>query len=389
MRFSERSKRMVASEIRELLKITGAPGMISFAGGYPDPKLLPREKFVEIAKDVILKSFEKSLQYGPTEGILPLRETILKMEKESGVKEIEVENIIVTTGSQQGLDLISKVFLNPREKVIVEAPSYLGAIQAFNLFEAKFISVPLDEKGIKTEILREKLKENKDAKFIYLVPTFHNPAGVTLTLERRKEILDLAEKYDIPVIEDDPYSKIRYEGQNLPSLLSLDRTKNVIKLGTFSKMISGGLRLGWVVAKREIIEKLVLAKQPSDLCSPPFTQYLANEFIIRGYMEEYLKVVRKEYKKKRDKMLSALEKYCQKVSWVKPEGGLFFWLKTNADTDELAKEALKRKVAFVPGSAFYPHREDKCHIRLNFSLPKLEEIEEGIKRIGKLLEAVA
>jgi 2-aminoadipate transaminase len=385
-KFSERAKKAKASEIRELLKVSGAEGWISFAGGYPDPKLIPKEKMAEIARDVILNLGKDALQYGPTEGILPLRETILEIEKENGVKGLEIDNIIITTGSQQGLDLLAKIFINRREKVIVEAPSYLGALQAFSFFEAKFVSVPLDEKGIKTEILREKLKENKDAKFIYLVPTFHNPAGVTLSLERRKEVIELAEEYQIPLIEDDPYSKIRFEGEDLPSLLSMDGAKNVIKLGTFSKIISGGFRLGWMVADKEVIRKAVLAKQSSDLCSPNLTQYLANEFIKRGLMKEYLEVVKREYKKKRDAMLSGLERYCsQKAEWTKPEGGLFVWVKTNADTDKLFEKAKEKKIAYVPGSAFYPYREDKNHMRLNFSLPSCQEIEEGTKRLGEIL----
>jgi 2-aminoadipate transaminase len=385
-KFSKRAKKAKASEIRELLKVSGTEGWISFAGGYPDPKLIPKERMAEIAEDVILNLGKDALQYGPTEGILPLRETILQMEKESGVNGLEIDNIIITTGSQQGLELLAKIFINPGEKVVVEAPSYLGAVQAFSFFEANFVSVPLDEKGIKTDILREKLKENKEAKFIYLVPTFHNPAGVTLSLERRKEVIELAEEYQIPVIEDDPYSKIRFEGEDLPSLLSMDGAKNVIKLGTFSKIISGGFRLGWMVADKEVIRKAVLAKQSSDLCSPNLTQYLANEFIRRGLMKEYLEVVKREYKKKRDVMLSGLERYCsQKAEWTKPEGGLFVWVKTNVDTDKLFEKAKEKKIAYVPGSAFYPYREDKNHMRLNFSLPSCQEIEEGTKRLGEIL----
>jgi len=386
-KFSERAENAKTSEIRELLKISGAPGWISLAGGYPDPALIPCEQLAEIAKEVVVNQGRKSLQYGATEGVLPLRETLLRIEAEGNANNLELDNVIVTTGSQQGLDLLAKIFLNPGDKIIVEAPSYLGALQAFSFYGAKFITVPLDENGIKTDLLRKKLKRNRKVKFIYLVPTFHNPAGGTLSLERRKETLELSQEFEIPVIEDDPYSKIRFEGNNLPSLLSIAGTEQVIKLGTFSKIISGGFRLGWMVGAKELIKKAVLAKQSSDLCSPALTQYLADEFIKKGLMEDYLKVVKREYRKRRDTMIQALEKHCSKrAKWTKPEGGLFVWVETpGIDTDKLFEKAKEKKVAYVPGSAFYPYREDRCHMRLNFSLPSCYEVEEGISRLGELL----
>jgi DNA-binding transcriptional MocR family regulator len=388
-KFSKRAQRAKASEIRELLKVTGTPGWISLAGGYPFAKLLSKEKFLVVAKEVILNKREKALQYGPTEGSLELRETILKMEKENGVKDISIENIIITTGSQQGLKLLAEAFIEEGgNKVIVEAPSYLGALQAFSLHEAEFVSVPLDEQGMKIGLLKEKLKrDGKDAKFIYTVPTFHNPATVCLSTKRREELIELAREFEIPIVEDDPYSKISFTQQNYPSLLSLGGTECVIKLGTFSKIISGGLRMGWMVASKEVIEKVVKIKQSADLCTPPLCQYLAAEFIRRGFMEEYIETAKKVYKEKRDVMLGSLKKYCQgKMEWTEPQGGLFVWGFTpKINTDELFMKAREKKVAFVPGSAFYPHREDHNHLRLNYSLPSKEEIEEGIRRLGELL----
>ncbi len=251
----------------------------------------------------------------------------------------------------------------------------------------------MDDDGIKTDILEQKLKalkkEGVNVKFIYLIPNFQNPSGVTLSLKRRKEVLDISHKYNVPIIEDDPYGEIRFEGKAYPSLVAMDKIGNVIALRTFSKILAPGLRLGWIIGDKEVIKKLVLAKQASDLCSPSATQYIADEFIREGHMRKYLELVRKTYKEKKDTMLKALEKYFPKeVSWTKPEGGMFVWVNTPEyiDTDKLFKEAIKEKVAYVIGSAFYPHGEDKHHIRLNFTLPSKEQIEEGIKRLGNILK---
>ena len=392
-KFSERSLTMKASAIRELLKLVDNPEIISLAGGMPDPTLFPKETIANISKEVFANHGGKALQYGATEGIPSLRETLVKEGIDEGIKNLKKENLIVTTASQQGLDLVAKIFINPGDTIIVEAPSYVGGLQAFNAFQANFVTVPLDNDGIRTNILEEKLKDLKNkginAKFIYLIPNFQNPAGVTLSLQRRKEVLSLSHKYNVPIIEDDPYGEIRFEGKYLPPLVTMDEIGNVIALRTFSKILAPGLRLGWIITKEEVIQKLVLAKQASDLCSPSATQYIADEFIRQGYMNDYLDLVRKTYKEKKDVMLSALEKYFPKeTSWTKPEGGMFVWVTVPEyiDTDELFNKAIKEKVAYVIGSAFYPHGGDKHHIRLNFTLPSKEQIDEGIKRLGKLLK---
>jgi len=392
-KFSARVSSLKASAIRELLSLVNDPEIISLAGGMPDPSLFPKEIIADISKEVFLNNASKALQYGATEGVPPLRESLLKMTREEAVKEVELENIIVTTASQQGLSLLAEIFINPGDSVIVEAPSYVGGLQAFHAFQANFTTIPLDDEGIKVDILEEKLKElkanNINVKFIYVIPNFQNPAGVTMSLERRKKLLEISHFYGIPIIEDDPYGDIRFKGEKIPSLLELDKIGIVIELRTFSKILAPGLRLGWIVADKEVTKKVSLAKQAADLCSPSSTQYIVDKFIRDGHLNNYLEIVRKNYKIKLDSMLGALEKYFpEETVWTKPQGGIFVWAEVPEyiDTDQLFREALQEKVAYVIGSAFYPYGEDKHHMRLNFSLNTPEKIEERIKRLGNLLK---
>jgi len=389
--YSERAKGMRASEIRELLKVAKQKGVISLAGGFPDPTLFPTEQIREVS-DYVLKNYGKeALQYGVTEGLKQLRELLVEKMRKEGVNA-SLDNLIITTASQQGLDLVAKVFINPGDTVIVESPSYLGALQAFNAFQAKFVDVRINKDGIDTSLLEESIKklrkEGIKPKFIYVVPNFHNPTGVTLSLERRKKIIEISERYQIPIIEDDPYGEVRFEGERVPSLISMD-ISHVIALRTFSKILSPGLRLGWIVGDPQAVRKIVIAKQAADLCSPSITQFIVYEFLKRGYLEPYLETVRREYKKKRDAMLQAMEKYFpSEVKWTNPEGGLFVWVTCPEyiNTEELFYEAIEEKVAFVIGAAFYAHRNIHNCMRLNFSLPSMEQIEEGIKRLGNLLK---
>lgn len=392
-KLSARSKTMKASAIRELLNLINNPEIISLAGGMPDPALFPKEIIGEIAKDIIINNGGKALQYGPTEGIKPLRETLVRLAHEEGIPSVEIDNLIITTASQQALDLTAKIFIDPGDTVIVEAPSYVGGLQAFQAFQANFVTVPMDEEGIRTDILEEKIlnlkTKNISPKYIYVIPNFQNPAGVTMTLARRNELLRISHTYKIPVVEDDPYGDIRFEGEKLPSLLQIDNIGNVIALRTFSKILAPGLRLGWIMADKELIKKIAIAKQAADLCSPSSTQYIADRFIRDGHLQAYLKLVRETYKVKKDAMLQALEKYFPKeCTWTKPQGGMFVWAETPEyiDTDALFPEAIQEKVAYVIGSAFYPYGEDKKHMRLNFTLSSPEQIEEGIKRLGNLLK---
>jgi 2-aminoadipate transaminase len=390
--YALRAKGMKASEIRELLKVAKQPGVISFAGGFPDPTIFPVNEINEVT-DFVLKNYgNDALQYGVTEGLKELRETLVFKMKKEGV-DIGIDNLIITTASQQGLDLIAKVFIDPGDMIIVESPSYLGALQAFNAFEAQYTDIRINKDGMDTDILEETLKDlifkqRIKPKFIYTVPNFHNPTGVTLSLERRKRLIEISEKYQIPIVEDDPYGEVRFEGEHLPPLISMNRT-HVITLRTFSKILSPGLRLGWIIGDPEVIRKIVIAKQAADLCSPSITQYIVNEFLKRGYLEPYLERVKVEYKKKRDIMIESMEKYFpEEVKFTRPEGGLFIWVTCpkSINTEELFFEAIEEKVAYVIGASFYAHRNIHNCMRINFSLPTYDQIEEGIKRLGNLLK---
>jgi len=392
--FSERALSFRPSEIRELLKLIDSPEIISLAGGMPDGRFFPIDRVIEASTFALREYGKKALQYGSTEGIKKLRVLLMdRMEKE-GVNNIDLDNVIVSTASQQGLSLVAQVFVNPGDTVIVEEPSYLGALQAFASMQAKFCTVPVDKDGMQMDILEDRLKELQTAhirpKFVYTVPNFHNPAGVTMTLERRKKLIELAHTYDLLIVEDDPYGEIRFEGEPIPSLLALGGKDRVIALRTFSKISFPGLRLGWIVAREDIMNKIIVGKQAADLCSPAMTQYIAYEFISRGWLDDYVNVVRREYPKKKNAMIAALEQYFPVgSSWTDPQGGLFVWVKVpeSIDTTAMFREAINAKVAYVVGIAFYPHRDDNCHMRLNFSAVDPEHITEGVHRLGDLLKS--
>ncbi|MEJ2627565.1 MAG: PLP-dependent aminotransferase family protein [bacterium] len=384
------------SVIRELLKLTQKPGIISFAGGLPSPATFPVKEIAKLSKEVILRDGEWALQYGPTEGDPRLKKEIVKIIKKDGAA-VDLENILITNASQQGLDIIGKVFLNRNDPIIVARPSYVGALGAFRSYGARFIGVELDDEGIQLDVLRSKLEEMKgraeSPKFIYVVPDFQNPAGVTLSLERRKELLKIAHEYQILIIEDTPYRQLRYVGENLPSLYQLDRGNGyVISLYTFSKILFPGLRLGWILASKPIIDKFVIVKQAMDLCTPSITQAIAYEYCHRGLLDSHIKDNIALYKKKRKVMLEALEKYLPKdeaITWTKPDGGLFLWvqLPEEIDVEAMFYKAVERKVAYVIGTAFYSDEGGKNAMRLNFSFPSEEEIITGVKRLAGVIES--
>jgi len=391
--FSERAQGFRPSEIRELLKLIDSPEIISLAGGMPDDRFFPIDRVIEASTFALREYGKKALQYGSTEGIKKLRVLLMDRMENEGVRSIDLDNVIISTASQQGLSLVAQIFVNPGDTVIVEEPSYLGAIQAFGSMQAKFCTVPLDKDGMQMDILEDRLKELQKAnirpKFVYTVPNFHNPAGVTMTLERRKKLIELAHQYDLLIIEDDPYGEIRFEGEPIPSLLALDGKDRVVALRTFSKISFPGLRLGWIVAREDIMNKIIVGKQAADLCSPAMTQYIAYEFVSRGWLDDYVAVVRREYPKKKNAMIAALEQYFPAgSSWTDPQGGLFVWVKAPdcIDTGAMFREAINAKVAYVVGIAFYPHRDDNCHMRLNFSAVDPERITEGVHRLGDLLK---
>ena len=395
-RYAQRTKAVPSSAIRELLKITQDPKIISFAGGLPAPDVFPVERFREACCKVLDTQARLALQYGATEGYEPLREMIARHTSRYGVKAMP-EHVMITSGSQQALDLIGKLLINSGDRVLVEAPTYLGALQAFNVYGAEYVCVPNDDDGLRTDLLEEPLRSGP--KFMYVLPNFQNPGGTTLSEGRRHELVLLAERYGIPIIEDDPYGQLRYEGEHLTPLVVLDRENlrrdrgyslgNVIYLSTFSKTLSPGLRLGWIVAPPEVITKLVQLKQGADLHTSTFGQMVAYEVARDGFLDEHIKLIRRVYGERRDVMLHALEEYCPpEVTWTHPLGGLFLWvtLPVGMDSHQLFEAALKENVAFVPGDSFYAGNgyasEGLRHLRLNFSNAQPEQIREGIRRLA-------
>jgi 2-aminoadipate transaminase len=397
-RYAQRVQRMQASAIRELLKVTEMPGIISLAGGLPAAEIFPIEKIAAVTQRILEESGRQALQYGTTEGFTPLRELLAHRLKQEGF-DVSLENVLITSGSQQGLDLLAKIMIDAGDSLLVESPTYMGALQACNAYEPEYLAVRSDEEGIVTDELELALQKNP--KFIYALPNFQNPTGVTFTLERRQKLVEMASRYGVPVVEDDPYSQLRFEGEPLPSLLALENERqqregqkdqlyqgNVIQLNTFSKVLAPGLRLGWIVAPAEVIRKLVLAKQGADLHTATFNQMIAYEITREGFMEEHIPLIRKTYRERRDAMLAALEEYFpDNARWTRPQGGMFLWvtLPEGIDAAELLSDALEYRIAFVPGAVFHPCGGGANTIRLNFSNATPECIEEGIRQLGKLL----
>ena len=393
-RFAHRTQRMGSSAIRELLKLTEHPEFISFAGGLPAPEVFPVEKVTEAVDTLMREMPTQALQYSTTEGYRPLREHLARKMSEPGIV-IGKDDILITSGSQQALDLIGKLFIDPGDRVIVEAPTYLGALQAWNAYEADYVCVRSDEQGMVVEELAEALRSNP--KLIYLVPNFHNPSGATLSLERRKLLVKMADEAGVPIVEDDPYGQLRFEGDALPSLLTLDVQNrrdagatngymgNVIYLSTFSKILAPGLRVAWAVAPVPVMRKMVHAKQGSDLQTSTFNQMLAYEVAREGYLDSHIEIIRNIYRERRDVMLAAMEQHMPPgARWNKPEGGMFLWctLPDGVSSSVLLQHCLKNKVAFVPGDSFFPCEGGENTMRLNFSNAKPEMIREGIARLG-------
>jgi len=382
------------SVIRELLKLTRNPDIISFAGGLPDPATFPTREIEEISAWVIRTHGATALQYGPTEGDMGLREQLCKFMATDGIA-VEPKDILITAGSQQGLDMVGKIFIDPGDAIIVELPSYIGGLQAFAQYRPECHGVLQDDEGMIHGHLEKKLAElhrlGKRVKFIYVVPDFQNPSGVTLAGERRQRLVELAEEYDTVIVEDSPYRALRFEGEAPPPIYAVDKHERVIYLSTFSKIFCPGFRLGWVVANPELMDKFVMAKQALDLCSPPFTQEITAEYLARGYMPAKLKEIAKLYRVKRDAMLGALNRHMPRgVKWTKPQGGLFLWisLPEHLDTTELFKTAIEHKVAYVTGADFHCVGSGKHTMRVNFSYPTVEQIEEGIKRLAQMFKEV-
>lgn len=399
-RYALRMEWMKSSIIRELLKLTERPEVISFAGGLPAPEVFPVEEFQAAAERVLKEHGPEALQYSTTEGYRPLREMIARHTARYGIV-VKPENVLLTNGSQQALDLLGRVFLNPGDHIVVERPTYIGALQAWSAYQAEYIGVPMDEAGLRTDYLEDALRVGP--KFIYALPNFQNPTGVTLSLERRRELVRLAARAGVPLIEDDPYGQLRYEGDHLPPLVMIESelhsnddeccySGNVIYLCTFSKTLAPGLRLGWVIAPVEVIERLVQAKQGADLHTSTFVQMVAYEVARGGFLDRHVRRIRAVYRERRDAMLAALERHLpEEVRWTHPEGGLFLWatLPEGLDAQEILTIALEKgKVAFIPGGPFFPNEPEPNTMRLNFSYTSPERIEEGIARLGRVLKGV-
>jgi 2-aminoadipate transaminase len=390
---TNRATKLKASEIRELLKFTSVPGLISLGGGLPNPEAFPIDIIHECIEKVFKDHIMTALQYGTTEGLPQLKNVIVERMIEKKGINCEPHEVLITSGAQQAISFCAYSFLDPGDTYLSTAPAYLGAIQAFQAFEANCEAIPMNDQGIDLDSLQRNLKRLHKTqvfpKFIYVVPNFQNPAGVTISLEHRKELLEIASEYDFLIIEDDPYSELIYEGDPIPPIKSFDTKGRVIYIGTFSKVLAPGFRLGWAVASDKIINKFTLRKQSADLCTNVFAQCVAYEYIKGGYLDKQIESIRKLYKRKRDIMLQALEEYFPKeVKWTLPKGGMFLWvtLPKQINTREMFKKALANKVAYVVGDAFYPDKSNYHSMRLNFSYSEDDYIKEGIRRLSEVIK---
>lgn len=394
-RYAQRTQWMSSSAIRELLKLTEKPDVISFAGGLPAPETFPVEEISRACQKVLSDHGDQALQYSTTEGYLPLRQMIARHSARYGI-EVTPENILITSGSQQALDLLGKIFINPGDRVLVESPTYLGAIQAWKAYGAEFVTVPSDEDGMNTDALEDALRTGP--KFIYVLPNFQNPSGVTLSLERRQKLVETADRYGVPIVEDDPYGRLRFEGDHLPSVVVLDGRYqknsttyyrgNVIYISTFSKILSPGLRLAWVIAPPDVIRKLVQAKQGTDLHTSTFNQMIAYEVSREDFLDRHIRLIRSMYRERRDLMLKVMsESFPPQVKWTHPHGGLFLWgiLPEELDAADVLKHAVQKKVAFVPGAPFFACGGGHNTMRLNYSNASPENISLGINRLGEVI----
>lgn len=409
-RYAARMEHMTGSVIRELLAFTQRPDVISFAGGLPAAEYFPTQRVREACAKVLTQQPEFALQYGPTEGYVPLREMIVDWMCANSDLCITPENVLITSGSQQALSMLGALFIDPGDRVLVERPTYMGALQAFTLYQATYVGVPTDADGICTDQMPEALAH--DPKFMYILPTFQNPAGVTISRKRRMDLVQISRSSGVPMVEDDPYGALRYEGEDLPSLIALDAKANstnghsdhghsydghnydghnydgsVIYLSTFSKTLTPGLRVAWIVAPRAVIERLIQIKQSMDLHTSTFNQMVVHETARDGFIEEHVATLRQVYRQRRDAMLGALDRWAPSdVTWTEPEGGLFLWMKLpeGSSDKDIFQAAIAQNVAFVPGSAFFTS-DPRPTARLNFSCMSEDRIDEGIKRLCNVI----
>ncbi len=387
-KFSDRVKHLEASAIREIFKLLAKPGIISFAGGAPDPNLFPKKEFAEIAKEILEKDGNTALQYGITEGYAPLRDWTKKRLISQGVLT-EEDDVIIVSGGQQGIDLATKSLINPGDGVICEEPSFIGGLNCFRSYNAELYGVPVLSDGIDTDKLEEVLKEHKNIKLLYTISTFQNPSGITISLEKRKRILELAEKYDFLIYEDNPYGELRFSGEEIPTLKSLDENGRVIYFGSFSKILAPGMRLGFTSAPAPLLERMIICKQTEDVHTNVLSQMIAYEFVTRYSIDEHIAKLREAYGKKCRLMMECMDEYFPKtVEHTCPEGGLFLYctMPEGYDSKELMKKALEKNVAFVPGtSCMIDDKAKYSTFRMNYSTASEEDIKTGIKALGEVL----
>ena len=388
VKYAKRMDLFKTSELGDILKLIENPNIISFAGGLPASELFPVDEMKKVVVKVLDECGEQALQYSASQGYLPLRNQIAQRMNEKNKTNVKAEDILITSGSQQALDFAGNVFLDEGDIVLCESPSYLGALNAFKNYQPQIIEVPTDENGMIPEELDKILSENDRVKFIYVIPDFQNPTGITWSLDRRKEFINIINKYEIPVLEDNPYGELRYEGEYLPALKALDTKGLVIYLGTFSKIFCPGYRMGWTCASKEILSKFIISKENSDLQTSTIGQRDISKYIDEYDLDEHVDKIRDTYRKRRDCMLKAMEEeFPKEVSFTHPKGGLFTWvtLPKEINAQELMKKCIDNNVAYVPGGFFFPSGNRENYFRLNYSSCKEETIKEGIKRLGKVL----
>ena len=387
-RYAKRIRDVRSSAVRDLFAAASRPDIVSFSGGMPEVSRVPAAAVANAAHDAVIHEGAQALQYGSSEGRRALRDVIVELMAESGVR-VGADDIVVTAGAQQALDLLAKTFLDPGDVVITEGPTYVGALQAFSAYQPRVVCIPMDDVGIRIDLLEAELERlgPRGAKFIYTIPNFQNPAGVTMSAERRRRLLELSREYDIPVVEDDPYGRLRFEGGHIKPLRALD--DEVIYLGTFSKVFAPGLRLGWVTAPRPILAKVLLVKQAADLCGSAFAQVTAERYFAGTRWRRVLQGLTRTYAERRAAMLAALEEHFPaEARWTHPEGGFFVWVELPAfvDTTTLLAEAVEHGVTFVPGDAFFPDGRGRNCMRLAFCYAEPAAIEEGIRRLAEVVE---
>ncbi len=399
-RYATRIQSMQGSAIREILKLTEEPDVISFAGGLPAPELFPSERVKEASIQVLDQHGSRALQYSVTEGYPPLREMVCEQMRAKGVP-CTIDNILILSGSQQALDLIGKIIIDPGDKILVEEPTYLGALQAWNAYQAGYITVATDDEGLRMDALEEALKTG-EGKFLYALPNYQNPTGISLSPERRVELVRLAAQYNTPIVEDNPYGELRFEGEESSLLIALDAKGratgedgtmidgNVLYLGTFSKTLCPGFRVAWIIGPVEVIQHVIQAKQGADLHTSTYTQMVAYQTARDGFVEAHVEELREVYRERRDLMLGLMDElFPPGVTWTHPQGGLFLWVRLpeGMNATELFKKAVENRVAFVPGAAFYPLGGGENTLRMNFSNATPEQIEQGIKRLADVIKA--